>query len=297
MLDLKNHFLKNLFRSMNACHIFEVLLALLTGATLTGGVIRCKGEDKEPWSYNGRRNAPRAWGKTYPECNNRMQSPINIQLADVQKHPYLKHLEFKNYDESVRSAQVLNNGHSARITPNDGVVRTISVNNDTYSLIQLHFHWGSRYNVGAEHLFNSKGYAMEAHFVHGNRHGHYAVVGVLYKESFFNNAGFNAISKELPQIKFKNETTQLRSPLNLTKLLPRLPLRFYRYNGSFTTPPCTEEVIWSVARDVVRIGSKQLEELRSLFLVTRNEDRTGCHLVDNYRPVQPLNGRKVTAST
>ncbi|KAG8185858.1 hypothetical protein JTE90_004400 [Oedothorax gibbosus] len=289
--------------SMNVFHILEVSFALLRTLTvalssLVGGfTIRCTGDDNELWSYKGSRNGPSAWGETFADCYGRKQSPIDIELADVKKDPALKDLEFKNYDESVHSAEVINNGHTAKITPSDGVVRSITVYGDTYSLAQLHFHWGSRYDVGTEHLFDSKGYAMEAHFVHQNSQGGLAVVGVLYQEAHSNNTGFKAISDALSQIKFKGETTQLRSSLNLAKLLPRLPMRFYRYVGSLTTPGCSEGVIWSVAQDVIRIGSNQLHELRSLFTVTKDEDHAGCHLQDNYRPVQPLNERYVVLST
>ncbi|KAG8174436.1 hypothetical protein JTE90_025034 [Oedothorax gibbosus] len=279
-------------------YILAVWMTLLL--TLTGGSnIRCKRNDNEAWSYRGKRNGPSTWGNTYPDCYHRMQSPINIKYADVKKDSNLKHLQFKNYHECVRSAEVTNNGHTAKITPDDGVSRTICVNGDTYSLDHLHLHWGSGPDAGAEHLFDNKGYAMEAHFVHINKRGAIAVVGVLYQEAPSNNTGFQPISEVLCDIKFKGNTARLRSRLDLSKLLPRLPMQFFRYNGSLTTPGCTEGVIWSVAQNVNRIGSHQLKELRSLFSVTGNGNRArrNCHLQDNYRPKQLLSGRKVTLST
>jgi carbonic anhydrase len=47
---------------------------------------------------------------------------------------------------------------------------------------------------------------------------------------------------------------------------PRRPVRgsdeFYRYTGSFTTPPCTEGVVWAVATRVRRVSRHQVELLR-----------------------------------
>ena len=55
---------------------------------------------------------------------------------------------------------------------------------------------------------------------------------------------------------------------------------FYHYNGSFTTPPCTEIVEWIILKDYKEASKEQLDKLHHL-------------LHDNYRPVQDLNGRKV----
>ena len=36
----------------------------------------------------------------------------------------------------------------------------------TYKLLQLHFHWGSKDSQGSEHTFNEKRFPMEMHLVH-----------------------------------------------------------------------------------------------------------------------------------
>jgi carbonic anhydrase len=43
-----------------------------------------------------------------------------------------------------------------------------AVFNRRYIFEQLHFHWGSRNNIGSEHVINGKHYPMEVHFVHYN---------------------------------------------------------------------------------------------------------------------------------
>ena len=55
---------------------------------------------------------------------------------------------------------------------------------------------------------------------------------------------------------------------------------FYRYNGSLTTPPCTEGVRWYVMSEVAEASEEQLRAFLSL---------TGR----NNRPVQPVNNRPI----
>merc|ERR1712216_44722 len=56
---------------------------------------------------------------------------------------------------------------------------------------------------------------------------------------------------------------------------------YMTYQGSFTTPPCTEGVQWILLRNPVYIFEEDYVDLHEL-------------LGDNYRPVQPLNGRVVS---
>ena len=85
---------------------------------------------------------------------------------------------------------------------------------------------------------------------------------------------------------------------------------FFRYLGSLTTPPCTENVVWTVFTTRKQLSSAQLaifrnvlanNELLEIGVVTpaipgeplgmkRNES---MFVSDNYRPVQPLHGRSV----
>merc|ERR1712176_1636461 len=57
---------------------------------------------------------------------------------------------------------------------------------------------------------------------------------------------------------------------------------YYHYEGSKTTPPCSETVTWLVMETHGRLNSNQLAALEAM---------TGKQ--DMYRPAQPLNGRRV----
>ena len=56
---------------------------------------------------------------------------------------------------------------------------------------------------------------------------------------------------------------------------------YYRYNGSLTTPPCSEGVIWIVKRDRVTVSKPQVAALVKVLGHPNN------------RPLQPSNARLV----
>ncbi|XP_055945228.1 carbonic anhydrase-like [Argiope bruennichi] len=272
---------------------------LLTASVLVlffcgdGAVINCEADDEEPWSYHGKTNGPSAWGETYQDCYGSNQSPIAIKTAETVIDADTGKLQMKNYDVPITKATIVNNGHSAQITPKDDVARTIEVEGSVYTFQQLHFHWGSRYDQGSEHTLDGKRYALEAHFVHTNKENAIAVVGVFFQSSTHNSEGFEPIVEVLSDIPFKNDFTDLKSDLVLEELLPSNPSDYYHYDGSLTTPGCNEGVAWFILKGVMEMGEQQLAELRDLYSTTKDKDYAGCKLTDNYRPLQPLNDRVV----
>ena len=69
----------------------------------------------------------------------------------------------------------------------------------------------------------------------------------------------------------------LAGGMDLTKLLPTQPA-YWAFEGSLTTPPCSEEVQWHVLKEPVEISKEQIAAFKKLYPM-------------NARPVQPLNGR------
>jgi carbonic anhydrase len=72
----------------------------------------------------------------------------------------------------------------------------------------------------------------------------------------------------------------LRPVFNVAQLLPARR-DYYEFNGSLTTPPCTEGVRWLVIKKPVTASSHQVEAFSHLM-----------HHPNN-RPLQPVNARTV----
>uniref|UniRef100_A0A3P8UT16 Carbonic anhydrase XIV n=1 Tax=Cynoglossus semilaevis TaxID=244447 RepID=A0A3P8UT16_CYNSE len=78
---------------------------------------------------------------------------------------------------------------------------------------------------------------------------------------------------------------------DVQSLLPKDLRRYYRYNGSLTTPPCHQSVTWTLFRERVQISKAQ-----TMLHSSRAEDDDGKMLQDNYRAIQPLHHRVVLTS-
>jgi carbonic anhydrase len=68
--------------------------------------------------------------------------------------------------------------------------------------------------------------------------------------------------------------------------------RFYRYEGSLTTPACSESVQWFLMRDPVPITPEALAKLHSLISLFPNYGG----YPNNNRPIADQNGRSVLTS-
>uniref|UniRef100_A0A673AG45 Carbonic anhydrase VII n=1 Tax=Sphaeramia orbicularis TaxID=375764 RepID=A0A673AG45_9TELE len=77
-------------------------------------------------------------------------------------------------------------------------------------------------------------------------------------------------------------------------LLPS-SLHYWTYLGSLTTPPLHESVIWIVLKDPITVSEKQLGKFRMLLFTGEEEDQR-LRMENNFRPPQPLKGRKVRSS-
>ncbi|GBN51177.1 Carbonic anhydrase 15 [Araneus ventricosus] len=138
-----------------------MLLAIFLAATKLSAAGYCDADDEETYSYHGSTNGPRQWPSLFPACNGDMQSPIDIQASNVKRDQHLKKLSFFGYDTAVKRADIVNDGHTVMITPRDNVKRGITIQGRDYNLLQLHFHWGSEKNPGAEHTLNRRRFEME----------------------------------------------------------------------------------------------------------------------------------------
>jgi carbonic anhydrase len=213
------------------------------------------------WGYSGD-IAPANWDDldaAYAECAGAEQSPIDLPASTESMTEATVEAEYSAVD-----GRLVDTGHAVQVDLGGG---TLMSGGTTYELIQFHFHTPS------EHTVDGQSYPGEVHLVHASEDGQLAVVGVFYEEGAANSAlapvwnQFGAIG-ESPTV-----------TLNAADLLPD-DRTAYIYDGSLTTPPCSEIVRWHVMKTPVTLSAEQLDALRAVH-------------DDNARPVQDLEGRSV----
>ncbi|XP_041103105.1 carbonic anhydrase [Polyodon spathula] len=255
------------------------------------------------WGYDAN-NGPHKWGDHFPIANGPRQSPINVIPSQAHYDASLKPLSIQ-YDAATAKS-ILNNGHSFQVDFVDSDDRSVLKGgpvSGTYRLRQFHFHWGSSDEHGSEHTVEGKKYPAELHLVHWNS-GKYpsfgesaaqpdglAVVGVFLKIGNA-NPHLQKIIDAFDAIKEKGKQTSF-SDFNPATLLPG-SLDFWTYDGSLTTPPLLESVTWIVLKETISVSAQQMARFRSLLFTGDGE--APCHMMNNFRPPQPLKQRKVRAS-
>jgi carbonic anhydrase len=260
------------------------------------------------WGYTGS-HGPSYWGETEDNCNGQSQSPIDIIKEDAYVED-MGQITKTNYDAETKW-KLSNNGHSAVVSVDGDFTIQGGGLPATYHLVQFHFHWGGDDNQGSEHTVNGRQYPMEVHFVHYNRalggvgiaketpEG-LAVLGFFFEvkdednNAYPDNSAFTELTDGLSDVQYYNGKTFL-SNQSLDSLLPENTDFFWRYSGSLTTPTCDETVVWTVFHNTIKISPTQLTKFRNLYMnLTAISDDA---MVDNYRPVQGLNGRAVKVNT
>ncbi|KAL4648442.1 carbonic anhydrase-like [Arapaima gigas] len=254
------------------------------------------------WGY-GPHNGPDKWGKKFPLASGSRQSPIDIVPGQAGYDPALKPLVIK-YDPKT-SRGILNNGHSFQVDfadDTDSSTLTGGPLSGTHRLRQFHFHWGSSDDRGSEHTVGGKKYPCELHLVHWNtkypsfaeaasKPDGLAVLGVFLKVGVA-NPHLQKVLDALDSIKYKGMQTTF--PGFDPKVIIPSSLDYWTYEGSLTTPPLLESVTWIVLKQPICVSSEQMAKFRRLLFSTEGEPP--CHMLNNYRPPQPLKGRKVRAS-
>ncbi|XP_078001819.1 carbonic anhydrase 6 [Phascolarctos cinereus] len=244
------------------------------------------------------------WSEQYPTCAGKSQSPINIETENVLENRTLGTLELTGYGLQDGEFLLINNGHSIQLSLPSSmhIIRGLP---QVYTAAQLHFHWGGKTaeSHGSEHLINGVQFDSEMHIVHYNseKYGSFdeaqtepeglSVLTVLIQaKKGQDNIYYEKIFSHLSEIQNVGENVTLNS-IDVEHLLPHDSSRFFRYFGSLTTPPCTQNVIWTVLVNPATISTAQLEKLQNSVLNSNNQI-----LQNNFREVKPLNQRRVEAN-
>jgi carbonic anhydrase len=252
---ISHQFLRSIF-------ILCLAIGLLTVSSLQNLVAEASPE----WGYEGALDGNH-WGRLSPDfatCElGKKQSPIDITRA-IKGTPAQIVFHYR-----PTPLVVLNNGHTIQVNYVKG--STVTIDRYEYELLQFHFHTPS------EHTIGGKTAPMEMHLVHRNAAGKLAVIGVMLDTGEANPL-IDRIWEHIPAVGQTNTVSD--RAIDATDLLPKSKAHF-SYNGSLTTPPCSESVEWHVMASPVTISAKAIKRFQALYPL-------------DARSIQPTNGRLIT---
>ncbi len=202
------------------------------------------------WSYEGHFGS-KNWGNVeeFKFCKiGYNQAPINIEgefnnedlefsysNSDVEKRP-TKHtlqIEFDSQDFVLRSKR-------------------------KYFTRYLEFHHPS------ENLVRGEPHSLELQIYHKSEDERWLILAI-FLEVGKENSEFNQLTKFL--LSKENE-----GKLDLSKIVKEKDKLFF-YDGSFTTPPCTEGVKWYVAKTPITISKEQMNQIIKLAIFAKTNAR------------------------
>ena len=227
---------------------------------------------KLPWSYFGA-TGPQNWTKLSPEyslCGSgKNQSPINLVYSKAVGTTGLKGFDV-HYREAV--LRIVNTGRTIKVNYPAGSY--INIGKQRFDLLHYRFHTPS------EHQINGVNFPMEMQLVHRDSNGNIAVIVVIFQEGA-ENEFLEEMMMVLPA-RANQQRTHTNIKVNPARFFPRNKV-FLKYNGSLTTPPCSEGVYWMVFKHPVEASYAQLQQMKSIM---------GA----NARPVQEINARTLLKS-
>ncbi|XP_014875677.1 carbonic anhydrase-like isoform X1 [Poecilia latipinna] len=269
------------------------LLRLVLGLTLVALV------KSNLWCYSGCGHTPEHWeALDESHCGGQKQSPIDIVTSIVTIDPNLGNFKFVNFSSQSAIKNITNNGHSVQCDIEVDMVEVSGGGLDgEYSVLQFHFHWDVANNSGSEHTLDGHRYPMEMHIVTAKK-------GILPNETLNHNDGLAVLGFFIDATEDGNISAPWKTFTSYLEDIPEEGLsvkvdnitiddlignvdrtKFYRYMGSLTTPYCNQAVVWTIFQEPIKVHKDLL-----LRFSTDNS------IAPNYRPIQPLNGRNITAS-
>ena len=263
----------------NASILIMCILMCMIGCTKTRGAP--PHTEKIEWGYEAE-NGPDVWAqlsREYVLCaEGKHQSPIDLVNPTPVKLPPII---FEYY--WTTSLNIRNTGHTIEVAyPEESWIK---VDNTRYQLLQFHFH------APSEHTVSGKPFDMEMHFVHKSEEGNLAVVGLLIEKGRHHFA-FDPVWAHLPAVPGETQRVEVNEnfPVAPFSMLSSVEAAtdealqpwsgYYRYDGSLTTPPCSEGVKWVVLTTPIEMSESQIAAFKAI-------------IPDNNRPVQPLNEREL----
>lgn len=117
---------------------------------------------------------------------------------------------------------------------------------------------------------------MEVHFSHADRNGNLAVFAAMFEAGKASSALYR-LWANMPRTAGVKVTLM---QMNFAEGLLCTDRSYYRFNGSLTTPPCSEGVRRLVPKQAMSISESQLEAVNN-------------EMQRNNRPVRAINSRTI----
>lgn len=206
--------------------------------------------DTPHWAYEGE-EGPSHWADLDPHfsaCKGQEQSPIDLNGSAIKADVMPPAVYWRKADIT----EARNNGHTFQIKLDDP--GRIVLDGVPYDFVQFHFH------AGSEHTINGRQYPLELHLVHASEDGRLAVIGIMFVEGQENPQLAQLIST-LPAEQGSYDPNLV---FDLNDLLPG-DWDVFRYQGSLTTPPCSEIVSWTVFETPLTASADQILVFETLF--------------------------------
>ncbi|VDK70234.1 unnamed protein product [Dibothriocephalus latus] len=223
----------------------------------------------------GPTNGPHTWCLTAKHAAGGKQSPVNIVTDKCEEKLDFPELLMKPLESGLQ--EIKKGKHNFSITfPQEkkhcifsralGACVEGGPLRERYILQQFHFHWGHESKWGSEHHIDGFSHSAEMHLVFlAERYSDQkealedpeglCVVGVFLRAGAKENVGFQPLVTAVEKAKTDSECV-LDTPIDIFAILPNLS-RYYTYEGSLTTPPCSECVRWIICADPVEISDTQ----------------------------------------
>lgn len=227
------------------------------------------------WDYAGNILCPYEWSKVFKECGGMRQSPINFNTAITDSNSSALRLDGKCDTVAFTTGDT---GHQWTILNGSCNAQSYR-DNCSYQLAKFHVHSPS------EHTVHHARYDGELHFVHISDNSKLLVIGVFLDCSAeYDNEWVQDIFEPLYG-DFSDAGNVILNIHPIYSTFLSANDKFYNYEGSLTTPPCSENVDWWVVKEPVKCSRRQLEKLlasQKILELTNNGS--------NARPIQRNEG-------